>query len=323
MSETTKLATPVSFFIFNRPDLTSRVFEEIRNARPQKLFVVADGPRSNKPGEADLCAAARAVTERVDWPCEVERDYARENLGCRVRVSSGITRVFDRVPEAIILEDDCLPHPGFFPYCQELLAYYRDEQRVMTISGENSLGRMFGGASYYWSRYPYIWGWATWRRAWQLYDVSLKAWPDVRESGQLGRILGNRHIAAQWQRTFDDICSERIDTWDFQWIFAHLVNQGLTAASNRNLVSNIGIRADGTHTVDPNGNTRSNVPAQCPLLPIRHPASFTFDPRAARAAIGPIYGFRSSASLVRRGAKRLLKGFRQVVAHGKKPAGVS
>ena len=126
--------TPVAFLIFNRPETTARVFEAIRRVRPPKLLVVADGPRSDREGENEKCRAARSVIERVDWPCEVITNYADTNLGCRTRISSGLDWVFANVDEAIILEDDCLPDPSFFPFCEELLARYRDDDRIMIIA---------------------------------------------------------------------------------------------------------------------------------------------------------------------------------------------
>lgn len=172
-----QLQTPVVFFIFDRPDTTARVFAEIARGKPPKLLLVADGPRPDHPGEAEKCAAARAVVEQVDWPCEALTDYAETNLGCRRRVSSGLDWVFATVEEAIILEDNCLPHPTFFRFCEELLERYRDDERVMRISGGNhKFGRKIGTDSYYFTRYAHVWGWASWRRAWRYYDVNMKSW---------------------------------------------------------------------------------------------------------------------------------------------------
>jgi len=174
------LRTPVVLIIFNRPPTTERVFAEIAKARPQKLFVVADGPRPERSGEAEKCAAARAVIDRVDWECEVLRNYAEVNLGCRQRPPTGISWVFEQVAEAIILKDDCVPHPTFFRFCEELLEKYREDERVMHISGSNfQPGYTRGPFSYYFSRFNPIWGWASWRRAWQHYDLNMKLWAEL------------------------------------------------------------------------------------------------------------------------------------------------
>src|SRR6185369_14461868 len=165
------LTTPVAFIIFNRPDTTEKVFAEIARARPPKLLVIADGPRAGRAGEADRCAATRAIIDRVDWDCKVLTNYSDVNLGCKNRVASGIDWVFEQVPEAIILEDDCLPDPTFFRFCEELLIRYREDERISQICGANfQFGRKRSNDSYYFSRYNHIWGWASWRRAWQHYD---------------------------------------------------------------------------------------------------------------------------------------------------------
>ena len=171
------LTKPVVLIIFNRPKLTEVVFQAIREAKPPKLFLVADGPRPNRPDDIPRCAAARKVVEKVDWDCEVLRNYADENMGCGCRPASGITWVFSQVEEAIILEDDCVPSPSFFPFCQELLDRYRTDERVMHIGGMNwQSGHRRSPFSYFFSKYPQCWGWATWRRAWAHYDFTMRYW---------------------------------------------------------------------------------------------------------------------------------------------------
>ena len=160
------LKTPVAFIIFNRPSLTQIVFNTIRQAKPKQLFVIADGARF--PEEKEKCQQARDIIRQVDWDCEVLANYSDVNLGCGKRISSGISWVFEHVEAAIILEDDCLPHLSFFRYCENLLDYYRDDERVMAIGGDNFQdGNKKTPYSYYFSKYPHVWGWATWRRAWK------------------------------------------------------------------------------------------------------------------------------------------------------------
>ena len=196
-----QLQTPVVLLIFNRPDTTERVFETIRQAKPPKLLVVADGPRADKPGEAEKCAAVRAILDRVDWDCQVIQNYADTNLGCRERVSSGLNWVFETVEEAIILEDDCLPHPTFFRFCEELLERYRHDDRIMTISGNNlQFGRPHTEDGYYFSRYTHIWGWASWRRAWRFYDLEMKAWPELRNTNWLAEKMKSERSANYWRQ---------------------------------------------------------------------------------------------------------------------------
>ncbi|MGE3949417.1 MAG: glycosyltransferase family 2 protein [Blastocatellales bacterium] len=243
------LETPVAFLIFNRPDTTRRVFAEIRKAKPKKLLIVADGPRPDRPGEAELCAEVRGIVENIDWNCEVLRNYSETNLGCKYRVSSGLDWVFDQCEEAIILEDDCLPNQSFFRFCEELLRKYRNYHQVMMISGDNfQFGRKIGQASYYFSMYAHIWGWATWRRAWKNYDIHMKSWFDLRDTDWLINIMRNRTAAQYWRATFDKCNAGLIDTWDLQWLFTCWVKSGLTILPNKNLVSNIGFNPAATHT---------------------------------------------------------------------------
>jgi hypothetical protein len=265
-----QLNTPVAFLIFNRPDTTERVFAEIARARPPELLVVADGPRSDQPGDREKCDAARAVIDRVDWDCNVLKNYSDENLGCRRRVSSGLDWVFDTLEEAIILEDDCLPHPTFFRFCEELLEFYRDDERIMMISGDNfQFGRKRTPYSYYFSLYTHIWGWASWRRAWKHYDVEMKLWPEIKNGSWLHDLLLDRRAIKYWTKTFQRVYEGKIDTWDYSWTFACWSQNGLTILPNENLISNIGFREDGTHTAS---STRTaNMPTKDLDFPLKHP----------------------------------------------------
>jgi hypothetical protein len=245
------IETPVAFIIFNRPDTTEQVFQAIRQAQPPKLLVVADGPRADRPGEAEKCAAARAVIDQVDWDCEVLRNFSEVNLGCKRRVSSGLDWVFSEVEEAIVLEDDCLPDADFFGFCAAMLARYRWDERVMMISGDNfqPVGRALAD-SYYFSKYVHVWGWASWRRAWQHYDVEMTSWPVFRAGG-LARVCEAPQERRYWRYIFGAVAGGKIDTWDYQWLYACWRQGGLSVMPGVNLVSNLGIgRGDATHTVE-------------------------------------------------------------------------
>jgi len=264
------LTVPVVLIVFNRPDLTSRVLAEISKVKPRKLLVIADGPRVDQPGEAERCAETRAMIEKVDWDCEVFKNYTNMNLGCRGRLVTGLNWVFDMVEEAIVLEDDCLPHPTFFPFCQQLLEHYRHDNRIMTISGNNfQFGRKRTNYSYYFSRYPHIWGWASWRRAWKLYDANLKLWPEIREQNWLFDILGNARAVNFWRNVFDLTYIGRIDTWDYQLTFSSWLQNGLHILPNVNLVSNIGFGQDATHSTQI--NRFAYMPVAAINFPLTHP----------------------------------------------------
>lgn len=304
-----KLTTPVAFIIFNRPDTTERVFAEIARAKPPKLLVIADGPRASKEGEAEKAAATREIIKRVDWDCEVLSNFSDVNLGCKKRVSSGIDWVFEQVEEAIILEDDCLPHPSFFRFCQEMLARYRHDQRIGMISGDNlQFGRKYGPDSYYFSKYVHVWGWASWRDRWrQSYDVDMKVWPRIREAGRVPDLVGAPDEAEYWAEIFDRVHRGEIDTWDYQWVFANWIEGRVSILPSVNLISNIGFGAGATHTLVE--NDLANLPVQAMEYPLVHPVGTVRNHRADSYVKGLCY---SVPSLTQRVMTRLrsLQGFR-------------
>lgn len=266
-----RLATPVAFIIFNRPDTTERVFAEIAKAKPPKLLVVGDGARANRPEEAEKVAAARAIIKRVDWDCEVLTNFSEVNLGCKRRVSSGIDWVFEQVEEAIILEDDCLPDPTFFRFCQELLERYRHDQRIGMISGVNfQFGNRRNDDSYYFSKYVHIWGWASWRDRWVgSYDVTMARWPRIRDEAWLADMVGNTREADYWQKIFERVHRGEIDTWDYQWVFANWVEGRMSILPAVNMISNVGFDGNATHTT---GDSELANLARNPIgFPLTHP----------------------------------------------------
>ena len=244
------LETPVLFLVFNRPDVTQRVFDEIRKAKPSKLFLAADGPRQDKPGEKDKCQAVRNIVEQIDWDCEVYRSFRETNLGLKLAVSSAIDWFFEHADEGIILEDDCLPSQSFFWFCQELLERYRDDERIMQIGGNNYLfGKKKFDATYYFSKFNEIWGWATWKRAWYHYDVHMKTFPQFREEGQIDNYFDDREIQ-DWLMSYfeqDYNTKGRIGLWSSQWSYAICAQNGLTISPSVNLVQNIGLVGEATH----------------------------------------------------------------------------
>ena len=266
-----QLTTPVAFIIFNRLDTTRRVFEEIAKARPSKLLVIADGPRANRLGEVEKCAQTRAVIDGVDWDCEVLTHFSEVNLGCKRRVSSGIDWVFEQVEEAIILEDDCLPDPTFFRFCQELLGRYRHDQRIGMISGDNfQFGNRRNDDSYYFSKYVHIWGWASWRDRWvNSYDVAMAKWPGIRDGAWLTDMVGNAREATYWTKILERVHRGEIDTWDYQWVFANWVEGRMTILPAVNMISNIGFDGNATHTTGV--SELANLARYSLSFPLTHP----------------------------------------------------
>lgn len=242
------LETPVLFLIFNRPDMTKRVFEEIRKQKPKSLYVAADGPRPKKDGEAELCEQARQIVLNVDWDCEVKTLFRETNLGCQQAVYKAITWFFENVEEGIILEDDCFPHPSFFVFCEQMLEKYRNNKRVMHISGETQIAEDLTEDSYYFSNIPHIWGWASWRRSWNLYDVKMKDYPDFVKKKKIKEIFKNRYHQGDWLKTLNQMYWKEIDTWDYIWCYTLFNNNGLSIIPNKNMVTNIGFGENSTHT---------------------------------------------------------------------------
>jgi hypothetical protein len=263
--------TPIVFIIFSRPETTRRVFEEIRKAQPKRLFIIADGPRPNKPGEQARCAETREIVAEVDWDCEVSRSYSEINLGCGVNISQGLDWVFEQAEEAIILEDDCLPSHDFFTFCGVLLEKYRDNHRIMHIAGTNNLinYQIKSQHSYYYSRYPLVWGWASWRRAWKNYDFKMEKWLEFVQGGWLEKLFDDKRAAYVWDRNLGNLAQHPY-TWDYQWLFSCWTQEGLAIHPKVNLVSNIGFGDSATHTSDAN-NPWANLPIEKLSFPLDHP----------------------------------------------------
>jgi hypothetical protein len=247
------LVLPVLFLVFNRPQQTSRVFDVIRQARPERLYVAADGPR-RLPEEARKCDEVRRIVAQVDWPCEVKTLLRSKNLGCKQAVSDAITWFFDHEPEGIILEDDCLPSLSFFWFCQELIARFREDERIWQICGTSRLEHNCyhkREASYLFSRYGPIWGWASWRRAWQHFDPHLTDWSCMRRPHLLNSVCKTRAERRFLRDLGNKLHRRQIDTWDFQWEFTKVYQSGLSVVPSINMVVNIGFGPDATHTLEP------------------------------------------------------------------------
>ncbi|MCS4114596.1 hypothetical protein [Salinibacter ruber] len=249
--------------------------EQIREAEPPQLFVGADGPRPNHPDDAALCDEAREIATRVDWDCEVHTLFRDTNLGLKESVSSAITWFFEHVEEGIILEDDCVPHPAFFPYCEQLLERYRGDKRIMAVGGNNFQPdtRQYEG-SYYFSGYMHCWGWATWRRSWECYDGEISAWGYLRDTAWLKGWLGTEMEARHWGNIFDQVAEGKIESWAYPWTFACWKEHGLTILPIVNLVSNVGFDERSTHTKDADADA-ANMDVERLSFPLEHPCPMT------------------------------------------------
>lgn len=271
--------TAVLLLAFNRPDTTLKVFEAIRKAKPPRLYVSCDGPRKGREGEAERVARVHKITTDVDWPCEVKTLFQKKNLGCRYGVSTAITWFFQQEEQGIILEDDDLASLDFFYFCESLLDYYRDDERVSTITGNNfQNGKKRGDASYYFSKYFHSWGWATWRRTWNHYDGNMSFWPQWKQSADYNNLFIDNIERKYWAKLFDQRYKSNSDSMAYPFTASIWYRSGLTVTPNVNLVSNIGFGEDATHTnynyyVE---NHLSNIPIES-LGKLTHPKSVEID----------------------------------------------
>lgn len=246
-----KLTTPVLFLIFRRPDLTERVFNEIKKAKPAQLFISADGPREGYPEETKLCQAARDIVKQVDWECDVHTNFRDANMGLKLAMSSGINWFFDNVEEGIILEDDCLPSQSFFWFCEGLLKKYRDDQRIMSICGNYQFGKKEGEASYYFSRIANVWGWASWRRAWRHFDLGINSFPKFKAYNRIRDVFNDKLSSLYFMTKIEDVY-KGANSWAFSWVYSVFTQNGLCIHPSVNLVTNIGFGKKGAiHATDP------------------------------------------------------------------------
>ena len=260
--------TPVSLFIFNRPQTTERVFERIAEVEPPRLHVVADGPRASVESDPERCRAAREVTEQVDWDCEVSRTYADENLGLKRRFVTGLESIFSAEKRTIILEDDCVPNRDFFRFCEEMLDRYAEDERVWDVSGTNHLQRWRDEMQdYHFSNQGGIWGWATWRRSWEAYDPDMELWTDDHVRDRFRDVIADDSQYAYLRTVYGRAYHGESDTWAYPWGFARNINSGLSVVPSRNLVSNVGFGGDATNTTE--AGPLSDLP--------RHSLSFPID----------------------------------------------
>ncbi|MFA7289736.1 MAG: hypothetical protein WC055_12745 [Melioribacteraceae bacterium] len=244
----TSFDTPILIIIFNRPDTTSKVFEVIRKIKPNKLFVAADGARHSIKNEINKCKQAREIFNQVDWPCELQLLFRIENLGCRMAVSSSIDWFFKQVDYGIILEDDILPDLTFFQFCQEMLLKYKDDYRIYHINGANFQdGQKRGDGSYYFSNFPIIWGWATWRDRWACYDIDMKDFPHNLKKLQKIKIIDKKSAQLRFLKHFELMYKKKHNTWDTQWVYRIWSKSGISITPNCNLVRNIGTENNSTH----------------------------------------------------------------------------
>lgn len=247
------LNTAVLFLVFNRLETTKQVFEAIKKAKPPRLYIAADGARGNKAGEEEKVKAVRNyILDHIDWECETKTLFRDTNLGCKTAVSSAISWFFEQENQGIILEDDCLPSQSFFWYCEDLLEKYKNDERIFLISGYNqqNIWNKYD-SDYFFSNLGGIWGWASWKRAWEHYDVEMKDIDAFMRQDGFQKVLGKKLGKIRQDMIYNNIILRKMNTWDYQWGYTRHKNSGLACVPVYSLIENIGFGEEATHTVGP------------------------------------------------------------------------
>lgn len=278
------LKTPILFITFNRLDTTRRVFEEIKKSKPLKLYIASDGPREDVFGEDEKIKEVRNFIEsNIDWGCGVKTLFRDKNLGCKLGVSGAIDWFFKNEEKGIILEDDCLPNQSFFKFCEELLVKYEKDERIALISGDNFNKKKIGEADYYFSKIPHIWGWATWRRTWEKYDINMAGFPEFKKNGKIKKIWSKRKYQNYWAYILNETYNNRINSWDYQLSFSLFINNTFCICPNINLVSNIGFGPNFTNTAIKDDRV-SNLPICNLIFPLKHQLEVNYNKGSDREA---------------------------------------
>lgn len=275
-------SVPILFVFFNRREVALQAFERIRAVRPSHLYLAQDGARAER-GEDERCLVEdirQSILERIDWECQVQTLFRTENLGCAMGVKTAIDWLFEHEDRGIILEDDCMVQPSFFPYMEEMLERYYSDNRIGMVAGFNGVGHAYADTSYTFSRYKACWGWATWRRAWQNMDMQMSWRGTEQEESILFNMGGNGRDLHYWKYRLRCIDQGYVSAWDWPWYFSLAAQNQLTIFPAVSLVSNIGFGADATHT-SPVGNTHVQQKAGDLQFPLSHPvkvvANVAFD----------------------------------------------
>ena len=242
--------TPVLLLAYNRVDKMRGLIEALRSSAPQLVMVVVDGPKPGNVADKAKVEAVREAVSAIDWTPNVLVRFRPVNVGLRASVSDAVDWATKEYGQVIVIEDDVLPGPHLVPYAEYMLDKYRDDERVMHISGYNVVAREdlgTPGANNRLSRYPESFAWATWDRAWKHYDDDL-GWPRRSTLADLRAITGSRAGAVRWKFNFLDARAGRISTWAYRWIASMWSRDGFALNPNENLVTYVG-QEEGTHTV--------------------------------------------------------------------------
>ncbi len=264
--------TPILLLLFNRPEHTAAVLDRLRYVRPSLVFIHCDGPRENMEGEFKKVAAVRSALENIDWPCEIKTFFREQNAGLRLGVSGALNWFFEAVEQGIILEDDCLPDVSFFPFCEAMLERYANEEQVMHIGGSNLAEKLTKSlpSSYFFSQFTFVWGWASWRRAWAKMSLDLDGFEDFVRLNHIKSLTPDPMAQAYLLEKFRATRAEENNSWAYAWAYSVLKNKGLSIVPRFNLVQNTGIgEAGATHTK--RRDKQANIRASSLAFPLAQP----------------------------------------------------
>ena len=268
------MKTPLVLIIYNRYDCTLQLIKSINNINPEKLFVIADGPKENEKNDTVKCDRVRSLIDNIGSKTKIEKIYSSKNIGLESRVVSGLNDVFSIVDRAIILEDDCIPDAAFFEYCTELLDKYEDCKDVVHIAGSKYVTNDIQNQSYYFSKYSLEWGWATWKNRWLRYDGTMKDWPRIKKDKTFREIIKDKKVYKYWQWIFENCYNGHINSWAYKWLYKNMIEKKYTIIPKYNLINNIGIGTNSTNTKFKNTNTTQ--PLVQIAFPLKHPSEILF-----------------------------------------------
>lgn len=241
---------PVLLVFFNREDVVLQTFERIREAQPAKLYLACDGARENRPEEKQTVDNLRnKVLSMVDWDCEVKTRFLDKNVGCSLGVNSAIDWLFENEEVGIVLEDDCVAQKSFFPFVEEMLERYKNDQRIGLIAGYNPIDdKCKIDGSYCFSKYKSTWGWATWRRVWNNMDLQME-WRGTADADSIIKNMGYEGMDEKyWKYRLKAIDAQFVSAWDWQFFYSQSAQNQLTVYPKESLISNIGFGVGATHT---------------------------------------------------------------------------
>ena len=267
----------ILFLVFNRPQLTQTVFDAIKKSRPKRIFIAADGPRKNNESDVILCKKVRNIVNQVDWECEIKTLFREENLGCRTAIISAVDWFFDHTDAGIILEDDCIPSESFFNFCALTLEKYKSNEKIMQINGSFHLAQYKSFFEcYYFSKLNSCWGWATWKRAWELFDADMTGYEEFRDKGKIYQYYEDRKITNWMISYLEEANSPSCGIWSTQWSYSILKNNGLCINPTFNLVNNIGFFEAPTSGIHESYSSYSDYNLEN-FSHIRHPDIVQYD----------------------------------------------